>query len=85
MRSLWLAREKNGTLYMYSVKPYRDLCKEGSFGIGDNAVDDIFLASLNSFDELTLDSYVELSSDAYPEVTWENSPVEVTVNLKTKK
>lgn len=62
---MWIARDKNKTLWLYVKKPRRaltffvesDLSRESTMRIGDRK-----------------DSKVQLCSDLYPEVTWGNSP-----------
>lgn len=86
MRSLWLARDKDGDLFLSSVKPTRDNTS-GTFGtkIITDKDDEIFINAFSFLEEPLKQCFVELSRDAFPEVTWENSPVELTLNLKTKK
>lgn len=64
---MWLARNKNGSLFAYTIKPvYED---DGFFGIypGEKLSD----AELNLI-------FMEPNSTEFPEITFENSPVEIT-------
>lgn len=58
---MWLARDKEGNLYLYTLKP----------NVGENG----FVCSTDSNGKWC--DYVELDKNLYPEITWENSPKEV--------
>lgn len=68
--TLWIARDKDKTLWLYVKKPRRaltffvesDLSHESQMRIEDRK-----------------DSKVRLSSDLFPEVTWGNSPQELII------
>lgn len=77
MRKLWLARNKEGLLKLYSGKPIKDE-ERGIFKFNERSLCMFF----NTFDYYRV---VKIKDTRFPEVTWENSPVEVTVNIKTKK
>ena len=72
--SLWIARDKDKTLYLYIGKPIR---YAETFGAQDFVEDMttnepvIFLFSA--------DLYFRLDERLYPAVTWENSPFELTI------
>lgn len=65
---MWIARDKDGSLYLYSAKPY----------IGNSGIcficngDDIFISDC-------YDCYCRLDEDMFPEVTFENSPKELVI------
>ena len=61
---MWIARDKDGGLYLYSNTPRI------------NHYRDTFKAQYGSF--FSIDSHL------LPEVTFENSPQEVEIKLKTK-
>lgn len=63
MTKLWLARWKNGTLHLYAVKP----TKNEVYG-------EFWLLEVNP-----IKNSMRLNSELYPEVTYENSPVEVSL------
>ena len=64
---LWIARDKDGGLYLYNYKP----CK--------NETLERFTCSIKSNGEWS-EEY-ELNSYLFPEVTFENSPMEVELKL----
>lgn len=72
MNNLWIARDKNGYLYLYNNKPIRTKeCTE-------------FENNYNSEYEDSIDNdygYIEINSKLFPEVTWENSPQQVELRL----
>lgn len=61
--TLWLARWRNNSLHLYNTKPTRD----ENFG------------EFWAFDGNLNDNSLSLDADSLPEVTYENSPVEVTL------
>lgn len=72
MEKLWIARDKNGYLYLYNNKPIRN--KEfDSFEINDDESE--------CKNIILYDDSIELDSELFPEVTWENSPQQVELKL----
>lgn len=63
MAKLWLARWKNGTLHLYAVKP----TKNEVYG-------EFWLLEVNP-----IRNSMRLNGELFPEVTYENSPVEVSL------
>lgn len=64
---LYVARDKDGALFLYLNEPVRDVVYyvfQGTLANGYHGAD-----------------WVELPKDKFPSVTWENSPVKVTLNL----
>ena len=77
MEKLWVARDKNGYLYLYNNKPIRT--KEGTEF--ENDYDSGYVDSIYK-DYLEIDKgYIEIDSELFPEVTWENSPQQVKLTL----
>lgn len=66
---LWIARDKDGTLFVYENRPIRDK-KEGIF---------IVAPLEGEWDSTELDTLP--FSKMFPSVTWENSPQEVELKL----
>ena len=66
--TIWIARDKDGDLYLYSEKPKAD--DNGVF-YGEADQNRIFIT--------TSAPWVEIDSDLYPEVTFENSPKELII------
>lgn len=63
---LWLARWRNNSLNLYAGKPIKD-DKYGEFWfMGGNITDEM----------------MHLNCELFPEVTYENSPVEVTLTAE---
>lgn len=74
---LYIARDKNGYLYLYNNKPIRT--KEGTEF--ENDYDYGYVDSIYK-DYLEIDKgYIEIDSELFPEVTWENSPQQVNLTL----
>lgn len=72
METLWIARDKNGYLYLYNNKPIRNE-EFDSFEINDDE---------SECENIVLyDDSIELDSELFPEVTWENSPQQVELKL----
>lgn len=65
-KTLWIARDKNGELFLYLEKPGK---ADEHFFIKDDE-------EFNPFRAL------ELPVSDYPSVTWENSPQQVELKLK---
>lgn len=65
---LWIARDKNGELYLYRNKP--ELTK-----IEENTNDEFWQ------DSSTYGYYCYLDNNEFPEVTFENSPQEIELKL----
>jgi len=66
---MWLARDKDGALYLHGRKPFR------AFNYND----------LPIFTTHYDDGAVKLSKKMFPEVTWENSPIKVeSITIKLK-
>lgn len=72
METLWIARDKNGYLYLYNNKPIRNE-EFDSFEINDDESECINI--------VLYDDNIELDSELFPEVTWENSPQQVELKL----
>lgn len=65
MNSIWIARDKDGTLCAYDQKPCRI------------AFEEIWLPE-NGDDRR---NYEVFNDDWFPEVTWENSPIELVPKI----
>jgi hypothetical protein len=73
---IWIARDKDNSLFIYSGKPKKDL-KDNRF-IADVSNETIkTYTSKGTF----YNNIAKLPDTMYPEVTWENSPIELTINL----
>lgn len=59
--ALWVARDEDGSLYVYSGKPGR--------------LDNVFWPCHTDGDDGEETTCASLPAGFYPEVTWENSPV----------
>lgn len=70
MTELWLARDKNDILHLFSSKPVKD--SDGTFYVKDSYQNNMFCME----DDLTYmeSESVYIEDDTFPEVTWENSP-----------
>lgn len=81
---MWIARDRNGRLYLYSTKPIRNILYD-CFGIGDNTKN-IFITQdydyAHDLMDFNHDACIELDESMYPEVTWENSPIQLVLNLE---
>ena len=62
---MWLARDKEGNLYLYNLKP--------------TVISESFVCGTDS--NGTWSSYIELDKNLHPEVTWENSPKEIIMTV----
>lgn len=60
---MWIARDKNGSLYAYLNKPTR--------------FEDVF-GETDTLEDAKTVVYMELPQDDFKDVTWENSPREIT-------
>ena len=67
MRDLFIARDKDGTLFVYNCYPIKDK-KLQIFKINESSED-------NDDDGIMIDS------ELFPEITWENSPKPVKIEL----
>ena len=67
-KQLWIARNKDYSLFLYSAKP----TKQGNRFIGEIDEDDYYALS------------IQLKKGLFPEVTFENSPKEVEIQLVEK-
>lgn len=67
---LYIARNKNGYLYLYNNKPIRNE-EFNTFDMDDDNYE---------YNKL-YDNYVEICPELFPEVTWENSPQQVELKL----
>ena len=65
---VWIARDTDGGLYMYNIKPIRN---PGCFGLPWGDEPDGFEMAL-----------WPLPKDELPEITWVNSPQEYELDLK---
>ena len=65
---LWIARDKDGGLYLYNYEPYK------------NKVSGRFTCSIKPNSKWS-EEY-ELNSHLFPELTFENSPQEVELVIK---
>lgn len=70
-KTIWIARDKDGDLYLYSEKPELD---NDTFTWGEE--DEHIFFNLNGLND---NSYMQIDSDLYPEVTFENSPKELII------
>lgn len=73
-KSLWIARDRDGGLYLYSGCPSRGKgIDTGRFyaNIGSEEIfDDVYAG---------YQRYFAIERNAFPEVTWENSPKELII------
>ena len=67
---LWVARDKDGGLYLYNYEPYKNIIS-GRFTCG--------IKPNGKWSE-----EYELNSHLLPEVTFENSPQEIELKLKNE-
>ena len=67
MRNLFIARDKDGTLFVYNHYPVKDKKLE-IFRIDE------------SYEDSNNDGII-IDSELFPEVTWENSPKPVKIEL----
>lgn len=78
IKSLWIARDKDGSLFLYNVKPI--LHSNGlDFDTKDEDDDKGIFKEDPSTDyeePCTYNNFVEINDDDFPDVTFENSPVE---------
>ena len=65
---MWIARDKDGSLYLHRFKPYAVWRDVGDYRVWTNEDEDYLLLRRRSF----------------PEVTFENSPMEVELKLIEK-
>lgn len=63
---LWLARWRNNSLHLYAGKPIKDDGYGEFWFMGGNITDEM----------------MNLNCELFPEVTYENSPVEVTLTAE---
>jgi hypothetical protein len=68
MNRVWVARDKDGDLYVYDRKPFREYAGGGSYETGR-----WITAKGNSYSYYAY----KLNPDWFPELTWENSPIEL--------
>lgn len=66
---LWIARDKYGSLGIYSDKPIRETGHEET---------DKGISTWGNFEGLKIGN---LNQDEFPEITWENSPQQVELKL----
>lgn len=67
----YIARDKNGTLWLFMGKPFR---YEDKFFIG-NSDKLVFVLTYHNF------NYLGLNENDYADLKWEDEPVEVFLNL----
>lgn len=67
---MWIARDKDGDLNAWNVKPLRDTKYL------------MFRGSINM--DINKQTFIHLPKTDFPEVTWENSPVEIKGFALTK-
>jgi hypothetical protein len=72
MTELWLARDENNILHLFSSKPVR--YSYGTFYVKNSDKSDTFYIEDDLTYEWAGSACVELPDDSFPEVTWENSP-----------
>lgn len=65
--TLWIARDENGGLYLYSNKPIKQKFGEQNFFKSESKSND------GNYDEIKIDSAL------FPEVTFENSPQQLVL------
>lgn len=66
--TIWIARDKNGSLYLYSNKPKVD--SKGIF-YGESEQERIFITNNEFFEKI--------DPNWFPEVTFKNSPKELII------
>lgn len=66
---LYIARDKDGILFLYNNKPVR---------VEDEG---LFLSNVDSEDNDIYYEGIEIDPKLFPEVTWENSPKQVELKL----
>lgn len=76
MNTIWIARDKNNSLFMYSSKPTKDI-KNNRFN-PSRIYESI---EMYTFEGMFRANMVKIPDNMYPEVTWENSPIELSTNL----
>jgi hypothetical protein len=69
-KTIWIARDKNGILCLYTNRPYR--LNDKAFGVNHG--------ERFGFDRTGCDCS-QISSELYLEVTWENSPKELVIKV----
>ena len=67
---MWVARDKDGQLTLFSDKPHR--CME--VGLKNESWD---IVAMNAFTDMMV-----LNSDVFPDLTWEDEPIEVELVIK---
>ena len=67
---LWIARDEDGRLNLFDVKPQKEACFQGK--------DYIWIVPRGYMNQIMLNEKL------YPEVTFENSPMEVELKLIEK-
>lgn len=66
----YVARDKNGELFLYLGKPFRGIDRFHKYQSGCMIIDDINFSSFG------------LNKDDYADIKWEDEPVEVFLNLE---
>ena len=66
----YVARDKNGELFLYLGKPFRGIDRFHKYQGGCMIIDDINFYSFG------------LNKDDYANIKWEDEPVEVFINIK---
>lgn len=72
---MWIARDKNGELTLFSNKPNRYT------SIGKEPINEYWdVVPVNKFTSAMI-----LNSNMFPNLTWEDEPIEVELVIKQKK
>jgi len=71
---MYVARDKNGLLTLFSAKPI--LHENKSEWISEEGAPEVFIDPEGPYDCMPLEDTL------YPEITFENSPIELTLNIK---
>lgn len=71
---MWIARDKNGELYLYPQKPIKN--EEWGVYSENTEAEGIFMIGRD-----VMYSFIQLDANLYPEVTWENSPKELVIKM----
>ena len=69
-RKMWIARDKDGELTLFSNKPHR--CTDAGW-------------NNESWDVVSMDEFTDtmiLDSNMFPDLTWEDEPIEVELVIK---
>jgi hypothetical protein len=76
MKVIWIARDKNGELFIYTAKPVR---RAEKFKYKDYYQDTF--DAINEYEDPGY-PWTKLPKNFYPEVTWKNSPKKLIIDNK---